>query len=380
MSSYDSYISALKSGVHKQKIKLELLRQDETPIENITSLIANTSGNLSVKRNNGVRRTVNFDIINLDNQYIPNIDSFYIHQKMQLFLGLELPDGTDYFLPQGIFILDDPSVSSNFSESLISIQAVDKFGLINGDLGGELGYVYIINVGTDISTAIKSILTLSGDPKAPIIDSALVGLTNPYTMTYQPSDTLGKIIVDLAQLYSASCYYNELGQMVVSKDVDDGIKSSLWDFTTEDDLSYQGAKNQYNWREMCNSCLVVGSNVNGPTVSYKASNTNLLSPTSIPNLNGFERIFYYQKDTLSTVLQCTDLANYILKYKTAVQNSVQINSIKLFHLNPDEIVTLTDEKLGLSDERFIINDYSLSLSTNGALSLNVIKSKEIPFI
>jgi len=377
MPSYDSYISALKSGIYKQKIKIELLRDDETPREEITSLIANTSGALSVKRANGIRRSLNFEILNIDNQYIPNINTFYIRQKCKVYLGIELADGTDYFLPQGIYVIEDPSVSSNFSESFIKIQASDKFSLLSS-IGGELSYTYIINNGTDISTAIKAVLSLSGDPKQPIIDASLVGLNTVYTMTYEAGNKLGDILIDLAQMYACSCYYNELGQLVISKDVDDTTKSSLWDFNTSE-FSYMGGTNQFKWSELYTSIRVVGSNVSGPTVSYKATNTNLLSPTSVNSL-GFDRTFYYSKDTISTLQQATDLANYILKRKTAVQNSVQVNSIAMFHLNPDELITITDEKLGLNEERFLIDDYSLSLSTGGTLSINVIKSKELPFI
>jgi len=377
MPSYQDYINTLLLGTYIPKIKIELLRDDETTKEEITSLISNTNGNLSVKRNNGIRRSVNFDIINLDNKYLPNIETFFVRQKFKLYLGLELPDKTDYFLPQGIYVIEDPSATSNYSESLISIQASDKFSLLSS-IGGELVNTYIINIGTKISTAIMAVLSLSGDPKTPIIDSSVAYLTTPYTMTFEAGSSLGDIIVELSQLYACSCYYNENGQLVISKDIDDGIKSSLWDYNTSE-FAYLGGTNQFKWSDLYNSVMVQGLNIDGVAVSYKAINNSLLSPTSVNNLR-FERTFFHQSDTLSTEQQCIDLANYILKRKTAVQNTVQINSIKMYHLNPDEIITLTDEKLGLNKERFIIDSFSLSLNTSGTLSLNVVKSKEIPFI
>jgi len=379
MANFNDYINALESGTYTRKVKIELLRSDETVREEITTLISNTNGNLSIKRNNGVRRTCSFDIFNLDNKYIPNPENFYIHQKFRLSLCLEIPNKTDFFLPQGVYILDNPSVSSKFSNSLISINGVDKFSLLNGDLNGEIGYVYIINIDTDVSQAIKSVLELSGDPQPPLIDTSLVGLKTPYTMTYQPNDTLGKIITDLSQLYACSCFYNENGQLEISKDVDDDIKSPLWDFSTNS-FVYQGGSNQFNWSDLYTSVRVVGSNIaSGVAVSHTVVNSNLLSPTSVQNL-GFDRIFFYQTDTISTEQQCIDLSEYILKRKTAVQNSVQINSLGMFHLNSDAIITLTDSKLGLNKERFLINDINLQLNSNGTLSINAVKSKEIPFI
>lgn len=377
--SFQDYILALQSGDYIQKIKIELLNPDETPREEITSLIINTNGNLNVQRANGTRRTVVFDIMNLDNTYIPNPDNFYIHQKFIVYLGLELPDGTDYWITQGVFILNDPITSSLFSESLITINGIDKFGLIDGSLGGELGYVYQIPLGTDVSQAIRDTLALSNDPQVPIIDTFLIGKTVPYTMIYQPSDNLGKILVDLAQLYSCSIYYNTIGQLVIERDIDDSIKPSIWDYSV-DEFAYQGSKNTYKWSEMYNSVLVVGSNISGTSVSYKTQNLNLLSPTSIPNLNNWERIFYYQSDTLSTIQQCDDLSAYILKRKTAQQNEIQITSVPIYHLDADNICTITDPKLGLNQERFLINNFSLQLNVGGQLTVNVVKSKEIPFI
>ena len=376
MVTFQDYLDTLQSGTYVQKIKIVLLREDETPREEITILIGNSGGTLSVNRANGVRRTVNLNIMNLDNTYIPNPESFWVHQKFMLYLCLEI-NGEDYWLPQGVFVLDDPSVSSNFSESLISIKGVDKFGMLN-QIGGELGYTYIINTDTDIISAITDTLALSNDPKTPIIDSYLIGFTTPYTMTYEPSSKIGDVLIDLAQLYSCSIYFNEVGQLVVERDAEDDIKSSLWDFTTND-FTYLGAVNTYKWSDLFNAVRVVGSNINGSDVSYKATNENLSSSTSVPNL-GFERIYYYYSDTLDTEQKCQDLAEYILRRKTAVQNEVQINSIAMYHLNPDEIITLTDNNLGLTKERYIINDFNLQLQIGGQLTISTVKSKEIPYV
>jgi hypothetical protein len=378
LSSFQDYITTLNSGTYKQKIKLELLRSDETVQKEITSSLANTTGNLSIQRANGLRRNCNFNIINLDGTYIPNIDNyFWVRQKFQLYLGLELSDGTDYWISQGIFILNDPLVSSNRSESYISINATDKFGILT-ETGGELSEIYQIPVGTNVIDAINSILVLINDPKEPIIDVSLVGETVPYTMIYQASDKIGQILIDLAQLYSCSIYYNNFGQLVVEKDIDDEIKPSIWDFTTEQFL-YRGATNKYKFSEVFNSVLVVGANINGSIYSYKAQDLNLLSNTSIPNL-GFERIYRYESDTLDSLQKVTDLANYILKRKIAIQNEVQINSIPMYHLDVDQIITLTDTNLDLSRERFLVNSLDIPLKTGSEISINCVKSKEIPFI
>lgn len=376
MPSYQDYINALLSGTYKQKIKVELLRPDETVREEITSLIINSSGNLNIERKNGIRRTIDLQIMNLDGQYIPNIENFFIHQKFMVQLGLEMPNGEDYWIKNGLFVMEDPSVSSNYSESFISIKGIDKFSLMDGTLGGELSSTYIIPIGTNIIQAIKDTLILVNDPQEPIIDVQLIGQTTPYTMTYETSDNISKIIIDLAQLYSCSVYYNENGQLVVEKDIPDEIKSSLWNFSTEE-FNFQGnAINTYKYSEIFNSVRVIGSNIDGITYSYTAQNNNLSSNVSIPNL-GFERIFIHSSDLLDSNEKCKDLAEYILRRKIAMQNELSFSAIPMYHLNSDCICTLTDYNLNLSEERFLIDSITIPLNIGGVMTLKCIKEKEL---
>lgn len=378
MPSFQDYLKALTNSVYIQKIRIVLLRQDESYWDEITSIISSSSGSINCKRNNGVRRHCNFDLINLDNKYIPNPDSLWLYQKIRVELALEMPDGNDFWISQGIFIISDPAVVSNFSESLIKVDASDKFCLLDGSQGGELSDCYSIPSGSDVSAEIKKILILANDPQEPLIDPSLVGVTTSYNMTYESGDTLGKIIVDLVQLCSGSVYYDTHGRLVIEKDHGDETKSSQWDYST-DNPTYLGATNQYLWSEVFNSCKVTSSNVNGSNVSYKTQNLNLLSPVSIPNLNGFERVFNYSSNILSTVEQCKNLSEYILKRKSAVQNLVKINSIPIYHLQVDNILTLTDPSLGLVKERLLLNDFSIPLEFGGVMYLNAVKTKEIAF-
>jgi len=379
MPSFQDYIDTLNSGTYKQKIKLQLLRsEDESIREEIISIIENSSGSVNIQRTNGIRRTCDITLFNLDGKYVPNINNFWIRQKFQLWIGLEMTDGSDYYFPQGLYVVDDPSVTSNFSDSKIIIHGVDKYGLLS-QIGGQLEATYIIPLGTNIITSINNTIALMNDPKQPIIDTSLVSLTTPYTMTYETGQNIGDILIDLSQLFSCSIYYDALGQLTVERDIEDDIKPSQWDFSDNNQFVYQGSVNKYKWSEMYNAVKVTSSNINGQTYYYTAKDMNLASPTSIPTV-GFERIFPYSSDKLSTLQQVTDLANYILKRKIALQNEIQINSIPMYHLDCDSILTLTDNHMKLSKERLLINSLSIPLNTGGQMTINCVKSKEIPFI
>ena len=79
MPSFQDYIDTLNSGTYKQKIKLQLLRsEDESIREEIISIIENSSGSVNIQRTNGIRRTCDITLFNLDGKYVPNINNFWI--------------------------------------------------------------------------------------------------------------------------------------------------------------------------------------------------------------------------------------------------------------------------------------------------------------
>ena len=60
-----------------KKIRVQFLRsEDESVREDVTSLVENASGSINIQRANGIRRTCDITLFNLDGEYIPNIDNF----------------------------------------------------------------------------------------------------------------------------------------------------------------------------------------------------------------------------------------------------------------------------------------------------------------
>ena len=65
-------------------------------------------GELSVSLQNGQRRQAAVTLSNLDGAYDFNVNKVWFGQQIRLMEGLVLPDGTDYYLPQGVFYVKDP--------------------------------------------------------------------------------------------------------------------------------------------------------------------------------------------------------------------------------------------------------------------------------
>ena len=376
--TYLDYLRALKSSIIKPIIRLDFLRNEDFTVYNtVTASLENGSGTLSVQRQNGIRKTLDFTLINTNGQYSISPDTIYWRSKFKLYLGLEI-NGEDFLIPQGIFVIDDPEVVSKFSERKVNIHAIDLFGELDGSLGGELPSIYKLPLNTDMITAINQVLTESSISTSTIVDTSIIGKTTPYTIekTYG-SDTYGDLLIELAQIYSCNCYFNEDGNLVVEKDELDKNKASLWDFTTEE-FNYLGSNIKYKFSEVYNSVYVIGANINGAIVKYKAQNNNLLDPNSIPNI-GFERVKIMEEPNLETQEQCQNLAEYWLKRTTASQNEISISSVPMYHLQADEIITLTDPQQNLDRERFLINSYSIPLKIGGEMSITAVKSQDLDF-
>ena len=177
-----SYLTdVLKRPTIKPRFRLFVLNPDETinyeiPEEDI---IIN-SGNFTENYQNGQRKSVNINLINVDGKYTPSINTIWVHDRFRFDIGLEF-DGQVYWFPRGIYILGNPSADHQDSDKQVSLTLVDKFAVLEGK-SGTLEATYEIPAGSDIEQAIMGILTLdngSGYPidlKPIIYDRAFKGL------------------------------------------------------------------------------------------------------------------------------------------------------------------------------------------------------------
>jgi hypothetical protein len=321
MITFQDYIRVIQTGNIIKRCKIEwLYNEDEMPSNSFVADLI--SGSLTITRQNGIRRSVNITLRNIDGKYVPNeYSDVWINHKFKLWLGISI-NGEDFFLPQGVFVISDPELTSNCSESTISISAQDKFCLLDGTLGGSLESIYQIPVNTNIYQAIKSILVLAGDKISPILQSDFINEITPYTIRKEFGDgTYGNVLLDLAGMLSANIYYNVNGQLVFEKDINDSIKGSEWDFTT-DTFHYLGATNKYLYSKVYNTVIVIGASINGNIATGKASNTNLQSDTRIQLIG--EKVKPIEDSNIPTDDLAQQRSEYELKRAISVQKSIDI--------------------------------------------------------
>jgi len=375
------YYAKLHTRYRNPKIKVELLhREDESVYKSITSDLINTSGSLRISNVNGLRRYLDLTMNNTSGEYLPDIDGFWLGSKIKLWLGEEI-NGEDFWLPQGVFVLNNPDAESYISSKMLRIKAVDKFGMLDGTVGGELNSAYIVPVDSNIYSVLRELLNgtstvdMPTDIKLPVLDQLYSGEVTPYTLRKEVGDVLANVILELQGMLSSNVFYNVNGEMVFERDHNDSTKGSLWDFAT-DEHNYLGATRTYRFDEVYNAVRVIGDNIDGDLALFEAKNENLASPTSIPNL-GYQRTLIIEDPIINTDALAEARAYYELKRVTALYSDVSINTVPMYHLDADHVITVTDPAIGLNRTRLLIKEITIPLSTQGQMNISACVSEEL---
>jgi hypothetical protein len=385
-STIQQYFDALNSGILQPVARITFLhREDETPAFEIIGDIID--GSLNIKRTNGVRRSCSITLQNLTSSTdIINEYKIWVNSKFLLELGFKSENNIKtYYIKQGVFVVRNPQVVSFNSGSTITIDGIDKFSLLDGQLAGNLFATYKIPLNSDINTSIRAILNeyldaptnqIPIDAKDPILQTLSAGDTlTPYTIRSDIGNTYGDILLELNDLNSRNMFYNEEGHLVFEEDFDDSTKGSEWDFT-EDEFIYLGSTHSYLFEQLYNKVIVIGNNANGKTYRGVATNINPQSNTNI-NIIGVKLAPIIEDSAINKTTLAQKRAEYELKRLNALQSEVSIESVPMFHLDVDKVITLTDSRLGLDISRFLITDISIPFSYNSSMTITAVKTDEL---
>jgi hypothetical protein len=371
-----SYLtSVLNRPVLKPKFRLFVLNPDETINYEIPEedLIIN-SGSFTENYQNGQRKSVNINLVNVDGKYTPSINTIWVHDKFRFDVGLEF-DGSVYWFPRGIYILNNPNTSHQDSDKQVSLSLVDKFALLEGK-AGTLGATYEIPVESDIEKAIIGILTLdngSGYPidlKPIIYDRAFKGLKMPYTLSKDAGGTLGEMILEIGHILNAEVYYNSQGNLCfinIEETTLDVQKAVLWDYS-DGDGNYGGANASYDFENAVNEVHVVGDNINNKIFSSITKNENPASPLCIQRIG--RRIEYINDSSIYSDNLARQRADYELRKVSILKTimDIQVSFNPLLFVN--NLISISDDYYGFQRERFLIQSISYNTGNNSQMTIS----------
>lgn len=368
-------IDVLKRPVYKPRFRLFVLNPDETinyeiPQEDI---IIN-SGNFTENYQNGQRKSVNINLVNIDGKYTPSINTIWVHNRFRFDVGLEF-DGQVYWFPRGIYVLGNPSASHQDSDKQVALTLVDKFAVLEGK-AGILEATYEIPVDSDIEQAIIGILTLDNGSGAPIdlkpiiYDRAFKGLKMPYTLSKDAGSTLGEMLLEIGTILNAEVYYNSQGNLCfinINETTLDVQKASLWDYE-DTERDYYNATANYDFENAVNEVHVVGDNINNEIFSAMAKNNNPASPLCVQRIG--RRIEYINDSNIYSDDLAQQRADYELRkfgiLKTTMSVNVSFNPL----LFVNNLITITDQYYNIQRERFLIQSISYSIGEQCQMSIS----------
>lgn len=353
--------------------KLYVLHYDETiDYEIPQDDIIIDSGNFSENYQNGQRKSINVNLVNIDGKYNPNINSIWMNNKFRLDVGLEF-NGVEYLFARGIYILGNPSSSHQDSDKQVSLTLVDKFAMFEGKMG-TLETTYEIPVGTNIQKAIYGILNLDngmGYPmdSKPVLFDDFVTTTMPFTLTKDAGSTLGEMLLELGTILNAEVFYNSQGNLCyksINETTNDDLKSSLWDYE-DGKRDYFTANTQYGFEDVINEVHVVGDNVNNDIFSAISKNTNPASPLCIGLIG--RRVLYINDSNIYNDSLAQQRANYELRRQGLLKVSMTIEVAFNPLLFVNNIITITDSHYNLERARFLIQSISYSIGSQSKMTI-----------
>lgn len=355
-------------------------------------------GSISVNLQNGKRRTATVTLSNLDGSFDYNVNTVWFGTEIAIDEGLILPDGEEYYIQQGVFLIENPTESIRPGDRVVTYNLVDKWANLDGTLFGNLESTYEVPRGTNIFQPINAILSLdkgNGQPVdrvTPIYteyynsksqalpDGSTAAITNaPYTLRVDSDNgTYADVILGLAGMVNAWIGYDQTGALRIDPSQDDILdtnKPVLWQFSM-DKVTFLGADYTVKNTEVYNDYIVIGELLDDN--SQPAGRATNLDPRSDTNVQTIGRkTFRMSAPGFATDQQCQDLAVWKLKRSSALQKAITISCSQIFHVEENSLVSIVrTDKPGSPVERHLVMGFTRPLVATGEMQINAVSVQD----
>ena len=400
ISKYQEYLAQLRKPFLKL-CRLRFLNPDgsvafalDNNPNNPKSRAFIADGTISCNLQNGARRTANITLANTDNDFDYCINKVWFGQEIAIDEGLRLPSGEDFYIQQGVFLVETPTDMVEPNRRTATYNLVDKWANLDGTLYGNLEGTYEVPAGTNIFYPIASLLSEGRGNSQPVDrtkpvfteyynnktqelpNGSVAKMTDsPYTLTIDgDSGTKAEVILGLAEMVNAWVGYDQTGALRIDASQDDILdnrKPILWQFS-QNETELLGLSYTVKNTEVYNDFIVVGEMLDSNyQPSGRATNFDPRSDTNV-NIIG-RKTKRVSAAGYATDTQCRDLAVWKLKRSSVLQRAVSISCSQIFHIQENNLVTVVrTDKPGKPVERHLIMGFSRPLTTSGAMTINAV--------
>ena len=331
-----------------------------------------STGNISHNWQNGRRTSATVTLDNVDGDYEYSYNTVWFGQEVALDEGLVLSDGTDFYIQQGVFLIDTPTETVQPGQKTVTYNLVDKVAALDGSLGGNLEGTYQVPVNTNIFTPIVSLLSEDKGNGYPV-DSVTPIFTEYYNSKTQtlPDGTTASMVL--------SPYTLTVEGGKTKWDVITGLAAMviMWEFSMAE-AELLGMAYTVKNTEVYNDFIVVGDLLsNNKQPKGRAQILDSSIGTDIASIG--RKTTRVQKSGFGTDTQCKDYAEWMAKRSSVLQRAVSISCSQLLHIRGNSLVTLIrTDKTGSPIERHLIQGFSRPLASGGAMTINATSTADIP--
>jgi len=358
----------LRSKTAVRIFKVELLDSaTEDVVEDLTDYVLD--GSINISDNSGSRRSASITFNNTGGEFIPDSDgTIWMNNKFRISTGT-MVDNDEYLIQRGIFICSEPEINSDLDASnSITVQFLDKWNLIDKNLENT----YIIPVGTSIKDAIDGILSEVGEVKTAIVEPTTE--VTPYTITASYDTTYGNILIELANMISWVCYFDNNGYFRCESPTDIETAGSVWEFSTSE-ITYLDSRHLYEFSKVYNAITIIGDSYAGATVRYTAEDNGVDSSTSIAKIG--RRPLTIEDSLISSTPLAQARAEFELQKSISLVETLDMSAMPVDVIDSSNIITVTDSGSGLSSTRFLVKNVNFPLNIDANMTMQCWKGRSL---
>lgn len=379
----DEYMQLAKSNEKNVVTKIEILTEDEMVIAEIGDDIIANSDNYDCEYAQGTQAKLSFSVPNVSPIYTGGESSwFWYTRKIKYWKGLrESANGNTYWFSKGIFVVTGISVDLQ----TVNISCTDKFGMLTADYGSTmLDKSLKIETESTVEGFISSMLMLpkgNGQPldcKKPLVDYSLRNISTGEELELAEGTYAAEIILQFANTLKCRIFYDRDGVLRVMEghlDYAYESKATAWSFYDDAVANVISASLSYDFPKAKNVVTVWGEDFEGLQYTATAENRNAKSALSIDKV-GYrtaatkENLFGYDQAKVD------DFAKMYLQTQTIIGTSVSVECPMLPHLEIEQCVSISFERLGLCDKKFLVSGVSYG---GNSMNISLVNLDNLPW-
>ena len=353
------YYELLSRSVKVYVWKLELLDyQDGTIREIVVDLDTSNAGSINFTNAQGTCRSCNFTFTNPNNKYsIIENNPFWDRRRFKLYVGLT-GEGDTYWFSKGVYITQKANINSH----TITVQAVDKYGLLDGTLNVSPIFLKTkFEVGSKIGDVVRQILLqdigngMLLDATEPIIDPDIGNQRLYKEFEIDVGGYYGSFLEELMNYYGCDIYYDNMGRLIVNRKFNDDLP--YWNFHIgpsytffDTEVYYQDPTDDYDFDGV--NYVTVQAESEDTNASHTAINHNPQSPVCVEKVgykaydNGTPITISVGDDSIDTPeRKCRVYAEYVLLQQTCNPISKTFSAPIMPHLDTRQTIRVTDHPM-----------------------------------